>query len=359
MSTSRVPIAVLLCTWVLTACSGVADHPPAAAVAPPPPTTSAPIVPTTAATELPGAMFEDGPATLEVPSAYATVQAAADAASPGDVVVVTAGTSIPSLEITTPGVLIRSAADPTPMAAGDFLTPRFRVEVERGVEFAQAVIGGGTKDLRLDVYRPADDSTFDRPVLVGIHGGGFVTGSRSDLVVSAVCRSLASRGQVCVSIDYRLVPDDPPGTGPPIVRAIDAAVEDAVAAVAWVRANAGELGVDPDRLSVGGSSAGAITALLVGFTTDGVPVRRVVDLWGGMYEEVGQVTAGGPPVMIVHGTADETVRFDLAVELMDALSTAGVPFEAYAFPGAGHGIGAGKTFVDEPMLDILAAFLGS
>ncbi len=294
-----------------------------------------------------------------VPSAYPSVQAAADAAVRGDDIVVATGTPIPSLVLTTPDVRIRSSEQPTAVGGVDFVTTRFEVEVERDVVYAEGAVAGGTKELELDIYLPEDDPTPNRPALVAIHGGGFVTGTRGDLVVSAVCRSLAARGQVCVSISYRLVPDEPPGDGPRLVRAIDAAVEDAVAAVGWVRANAERLSVDPDRVSIGGSSAGAITALLVGFGPDGVPVHRVVDLWGGLFAEVDEVAAGGPPVLIVHGTADETVEFDQAVQLMDALSGAGVPFEAYAFPGAGHGIGPGTAFDGEPILDIIATFLGT
>jgi acetyl esterase len=90
------------------------------------------------------------------------------------------------------------------------------------------------------------------PGLVWCHGGGFVFG---DLEVSdGRCADLAiDLGAVVVSVDYRLAPEHP----------FPAAVEDAYAATVWVVEHADELGVDPARLVVGGSSAGATIAAAV------------------------------------------------------------------------------------------------
>jgi acetyl esterase len=100
---------------------------------------------------------------------------------------------------------------------------------------------GGALPLRL--YRPGPEG--GRALLVYLHGGGWVMG---DLVMhDATCRALARAADcVVLSVDYRLAPEHPH----------PAALDDALAAIAWARAHAAGLGADPARIAVGGSSAG-------------------------------------------------------------------------------------------------------
>jgi acetyl esterase len=92
----------------------------------------------------------------------------------------------------------------------------------------------------------------DYPLLVYFHGGGFVTG---DLVTADnTCRFLCRRAGVAVlSVDYRLAPE----------YAFPAAVEDCLAATCWAAEHAGSLSADPERLLVGGDSAGGTLAAAV------------------------------------------------------------------------------------------------
>jgi acetyl esterase/lipase len=94
------------------------------------------------------------------------------------------------------------------------------------------------------------------PCLVFFHGGGWVIGNLDSHDV--VCRKLAHEGELLViSVDYRLAPE----------HRFPAAVDDALAATRWVAGQAKALGIDADRLFVGGDSAGgnlaAVTALAV------------------------------------------------------------------------------------------------
>jgi len=99
-------------------------------------------------------------------------------------------------------------------------------------------------EIPIRVYRHADPDD-DPPVLVYYHGGGWVVGTLDS--IDGVCRRLARRGEcVVVSVGYRLAPEHP----------FPAAVEDAYAALRWTAANAAAFGGDPDRLAVGGTSAG-------------------------------------------------------------------------------------------------------
>ncbi len=84
------------------------------------------------------------------------------------------------------------------------------------------------------------------PVIVFFHGGGFKSGSEKQFEQHA--KYLAERGMVAIRVRYRLISQK--GVE------IKDCVEDAISAMRWVRANAGMLGVDPDRIAAGGSSAG-------------------------------------------------------------------------------------------------------
>ena len=102
----------------------------------------------------------------------------------------------------------------------------------------------GDPDVRVRRYRPATQDG-PLPALLYIHGGGFVAGSID--LYDADCRRIAAEvGAVVVSVDYRLAPEHP----------FPAGLEDCYATLGWLADNAEELGVDRERIAVGGESAG-------------------------------------------------------------------------------------------------------
>src|SRR4051812_45924664 len=107
---------------------------------------------------------------------------------------------------------------------------RPKVLQEADVVFAQ----GGGSSLRLDLARPAEGGPF--PAVVCLHGGGWVSGDRRQM--AQTIEVLARRGYVAVAPDYRLAPAHP----------FPAAVEDAKAAVRWLRANAAKYRIDRERI---------------------------------------------------------------------------------------------------------------
>ena len=116
---------------------------------------------------------------------------------------------------------------------------------------------GSVKDLRagnvpMRMYTPLRAGKAPLAALVYFHGGGFVIG---DLEThDGLCRQFANDGGFAViAVDYRLAPE----------HKFPAAVEDAVAAIDWIEAHAGELGIDPGRVAVGGDSAGGALAAIV------------------------------------------------------------------------------------------------
>lgn len=121
---------------------------------------------------------------------------------------------------------------------------------ERVAQVKEITIPGPGGPLSARVYRP--ERPPPGPALVYFGGGGWVRGSLDG--VERICRALTSRaGCVVISVGYRRAPEHP----------FPAAVEDAWQSTRWVEAHAHELGVDPNRIAVGGDSAGGNLAAVV------------------------------------------------------------------------------------------------
>lgn len=138
-------------------------------------------------------------------------------------------------------------------------------------------------DQTLDIYRStAGDSAGPSPVVVWIHGGGFVGGDKSG--VNAYLRPLLENGWDIVAINYRLTTD----TG---VNEFPTAIRDAKRAVRWIRANADDNGWDPQRVAAVGHSAGGN---IVGFlaVTAGDPDLDAQDLPPDLAAQSAAITAG-------------------------------------------------------------------
>ena len=128
------------------------------------------------------------------------------------------------------------------------------VRRERGVVFHTE----GRLQLRLDVYRPASErSEGPLPAVVQVHGGGWISGSRVEQGIPLL-NHLASNGWIGFNVDYRLSPR----------ATLPDHVVDVKRAIAWVRANAAELGVDPARIAITGGSAGGHLTALAALTSD-------------------------------------------------------------------------------------------
>ena len=119
-------------------------------------------------------------------------------------------------------------------------------------------------DLDMDIYLPKKDGTALRPLLVLVHGGAFYNGDKTDIGFPQWARYFAGLGYAVASVNYRL------GFGlflPP-ERAGFRAVQDVNAAIRFLVHNREKYQIDPNRVFVAGTSAGAITALNVAFMSD-------------------------------------------------------------------------------------------
>ena len=207
----------------------------------------------------------------------------------------------------------------------------------------------GMMDLYLDLYQPTGANLPEkRPAMVFIHGGGFISGDKGALTIRNLCESFTKRGYVCASIQYRLVGDNPTYEDGPapnesvLYRSMNAAPQDAAKAIRWLRQNAAVYKIDPTRIGIGGSSAGAITSLYTASQEasaigQDAEVGVVIDLWGAMYGAESLVDSEDPAIFIVHGTNDPTVAYSETENLIAHLDNINHPYQLYPISGAGHG----------------------
>ncbi|WP_433786294.1 alpha/beta hydrolase [Actinomycetospora sp. CA-101289] len=232
------------------------------------------------------------------------------------------------------------------------------------------------QDLHLAVTRPRA-GTGPAPVLVWVHGGGWVSGSELDRADDA--RRLAGEGWLVVSVEYTLAAPGRPTW--------DVAGPQVACALARVAEHAGEYGGDPGRLVVGGDSAGGQLAVSVGYRAAAgtqasacpspVPVPRAiatlypaVDLadtyrrgdgardfavvyTGGTPEQVPDryravagveaITPGAPPTLAVVPTRDRLVPPGGADRFVDAARAAGVDARRVDVPFADHAFDVGPA----------------
>jgi acetyl esterase/lipase len=236
-----------------------------------------------------------------------------------------------------------------------------------------AYVADGHQNQVLDLYLPAAGENL--PLIVYIHGGAWLAGSKNQ--VPAI--GYVEMGYAVASVEYRFSQH----------AIFPAQLEDVKAAVRWLRANAGDYGIDPDRFAAWGQSAGSHLSILLG-VTDGVSkfdvgenldvssaVQVVIDnygptdfalmdahrlpdgqehnpadspesqLVGGALQEnlaavaranpITYVSEGDAPFLVVHGDADPLVPRHQSEILVAALEAVNVPVEFYTVAGGGHG----------------------
>jgi acetyl esterase/lipase len=259
--------------------------------------------------------------------------------------------------------LLACIASANPALAATFLSPDFGTQVTPNILFGAGAVNNGsdTFDLLLDLYQPTFIGTpvpATSPAIVLIHGGSFVSGDKSDL--SYLANIYASYGYRVASINYRLAGQAPPlepGPGanatqfvpyPQAVPFINAAYQDAIKAMVWVRTNGAAYGVDTNRIAVGGYSAGAGTAVGEAYIDEtfvpGYPAaarpQAVLDFMGGAAggESVLVPNPNYAPAFIVHGTADSTAPYEWDLNLSKKLTQIGVYNELHTIQSGGHSL---------------------
>lgn len=170
-----------------------------------------------------------------------------------------------------------------------YTVKQYNISVEKDILYGTVTgFAGEQVELVLDLYKPIGDGNCQRPLLVMAHGGGFIAGSRHDNDVVKICEEMAARGYVTASIEYRLGMHplnyyepyalcndaiNPVGISKCIymadtlefLRGMYRAQQDMKGAVRFLKGRHDLDSTDVGNVFVGGSSAGAITALATGF----------------------------------------------------------------------------------------------
>ena len=258
--------------------------------------------------------------------------------------------------------------------------------VKRDLLFAK--VGG--QELKLDLYLP--DEGKPAGLIVWVHGGAWRAGSRESVDV----HGLTALGWAIASVDYRLS----------TVARFPAQIYDIKAAIRYLRTNAAGFGFPADRFVVGGSSAGAHLAALVG-VTNGNPalegtvgnnpgvssnVQAILDLYGAsdlttilrqstphgmevrvpalelllggqpnavpelarLASPIFQLDAHDPPLFLLHGDQDNQMPPEQSRLLAAAYEKLGLPLHYEVVHGSGHG---GPAFTTEAKLRAMDSFL--
>ena len=260
-------------------------------------------------------------------------------------------TSEPASE-DTPAVLKKKVVYPT------------TVKVQKDVAYL-----GETRKEKADIYSPLNhDVTKSLPGIIVIHGGGFNDGDKARGRELNICENLTLQGYVCMSINYKLRRMKDQVTWPQ-------SVYDAKSAVRYMRKEAKNLGVDPEKIGVIGCSAGCNLSMMLATTgpTDGFDVVKdepyqdispkvscAVGFYGAvdlmnyhdmkmfaktreeapeLYKKgspINYLDAKDAPMLLVHGTADVTVPLSQSESYLKVAKERGANCNLEIIPNAPH-----------------------
>lgn len=283
---------------------------------------------------------------------------------------------------------------------GRYQTEIFGTTDSLGITYGQNLSWTGSNVvLTMDVFQPTGDTLSLRPMIFFTHGGSFEGGTSADMDVDTLCHRFARKGYVTVSINYRVgfFPFDSTNAVPAVVRA----VQDQKAAIRYFkkdRSTVNAFRIDTNQIWVGGSSAGALTALQCAYLdewnevpiwdtawtsangglegTSGNPgyssnFRGVISLCGALGHAY-WMDNNDKPMCAVHGTADAIVPYGTGwasvagnnIILVDGDSTingfapsVNTKDSLYTFIGAPHVPYAGTSNANKAYMDTTVNFV--
>lgn len=232
------------------------------------------------------------------------------------------------------------------------------------------------KELKLDIYSLQGDTVKSRPTVIYIHGGSWTRGDKSWIHFTSrqcIANALIKEHYNVVSVNYRLAD----GKTTDFISELS----DCRDAIKWVRRNAAKYNINPDKIALWGTSAGAHLSLVCGYQpTDSTKVNFILDFYGptdlnklfrtsltpigegaaklampklykerqtlmkifhndfcDIYSPINMVSRYSTPTLILHGKKDHLVPIKQAYELEERLTLHRAPHQMFIYPKAAHG----------------------
>ncbi|MEI8206440.1 MAG: alpha/beta hydrolase [Kiritimatiellales bacterium] len=243
--------------------------------------------------------------------------------------------------------------------------------------YSNASYSGAEQNQLMDVYLPNNSKSTPCPAVLIIHGGGWTGGDKADPRERAFAEFMIDEGYAAVSVNYTLTTfEGAAWKSKRLKGSWPQNIYDCKSALRWMKKNADELGIDQNRIAVIGGSAGGHLALLTGLSAENETlnsggsfldqnnsVRCIIDFygipdvrrWGGgsfidesrqehpeiwaLASPVEHLSKKSPPILIVHGTADATVKIDLSNEFVEILKAKSLPHQYVVIENAPHSFG--------------------
>lgn len=201
--------------------------------------------------------------------------------------------------------------------------------------FCQMEDHGGAKQVyKLDLITPPEKPSAPLPVVIFVHGGGFVPPcDKRQAYIPFLARHLTQAGYAVVSPDYPLFDDEEQRTAMGDAAGAIKAGEAVHKAYLYLTENAESLGLDAGRVAIMGGSAGGMGAFYA-IADHGDIYKAFVNLWGAPWTVPD--LKGFPPTLSVHGTADKAVPYALEGPIQQAFETYGIWHRLITLEGAGH-----------------------
>lgn len=179
------------------------------------------------------------------------------------------------------------------------------------------------QSLDLDVFTPAFDNQTNRPLILYMHGGGFSGGARNEPGIREFCKRLARHGYVAVTMSYRLTRAGTATafgcdcTAKDKLNTFNEAVEDIQDATFFLIKNRDKIGIDPHKIILSGSSAGAEGVLnaayqppsCYGLESGPVSYAGVISMAGAIPDTSRIYEESAIPSLLFHGTCDDLVPY--------------------------------------------------
>jgi acetyl esterase/lipase len=242
-------------------------------------------------------------------------------------------------------------------------------------------------ELKMDIYFPDSDQQTNRPLVLLIHGGAFIAGDKADKLPVSLAMSLARKGFVVASINYRIGYVLVPGRYSNLERCMYKGVQDVRAALRYLSSRSKDFRIDPEQVFLGGNSAGGFLSLMTAVMeqeeawasakgsfikmqsdlgcldcstnndTATYSIKGVINMWGALPEIELLDPYNKVPLLLIHGETDSVIpigsdypfanisprlssffskKVNGSAKIAQRANEFGIPAKLVLLPGSGH-----------------------